>query len=66
MTAVRGGRLPRVLQVHGIPNYMYLKLKMLRPHRIIIAAMSFRATYACEQANFELASTLAGAQRSVH
>jgi hypothetical protein len=45
---------------------MYLKLKMPRPHGIIMAATSFRATYACEQANFELASTLAGAQRSVH
>jgi hypothetical protein len=43
-----------------IPNYTYLMLKMPGPHEIIMATTSFRVAYACEQANSELASTLAG------
>jgi hypothetical protein len=31
-----------------IPNYMYLKLKMLGPHRVITVGTSFQRAYECE------------------
>jgi hypothetical protein len=41
----------------AIPNYTYLKVKMSGPLGIITTSSSFKATYTCEQANCELAST---------
>jgi hypothetical protein len=46
----------------AIPNYKYLKLKMLGPCGIIIATTSFKAAYACERACFELVLTLVESQ----
>jgi hypothetical protein len=42
-----------------VSNYTYLKLKMLGPRGIIMSSSSLKAAYTCEQANYELASTLA-------
>ena len=35
-------------EVHGRPNYTYLKLKMSGPCRVITIGTSFQSTYECE------------------
>ena len=40
----------------AIPNYTYLKLKMLGPNGIITIGASFKAVYKCEHASCELAA----------
>lgn len=52
-------RRPYYAKFMVVPNYAYFKLKMLGPRGIITVPASFKATYTCEQANCELASTLA-------
>ena len=37
----------------AIPNYTYLKLKMLGPHRVITVDTSFQRTYECEVECYE-------------
>ena len=32
----------------AVPNYTYLKLKMLGPHRVITVGTSFQRAYECE------------------
>jgi hypothetical protein len=43
----------------AIPNYTYLKLKMLGPRGVIMATAPFKAAYACECASSELIPALA-------
>ena len=40
----------------AIPNYTYLKLKMLGPHGVITVGTSFQRAYVCEVESYELAS----------
>ncbi|XP_066341779.1 uncharacterized protein [Miscanthus floridulus] len=40
----------------AIPNYTYLKLKMLGPHRVITISTSFQRAYECEVESCKLAS----------
>ena len=35
-------------EVHGVPNYTYLKLKMPGPHGVITVGTSFQRAYKCE------------------
>lgn len=51
--------MPCYAKFMAIPNYTYLKLKMPGPCVIIMASVSFKATYTYEQANCELATMLA-------
>ena len=41
-----------------VPNYTYLKLKMLGPHGIIMTSVSIKTAYTCERVNYDLVSTL--------
>ncbi|XP_066318994.1 uncharacterized protein [Miscanthus floridulus] len=41
-----------------IPNYAYLKLKMLGPHRVITIGTSFQRAYECEVKRREHATTI--------
>jgi hypothetical protein len=40
----------------AVPNYTYLKLKMLGPHGIIIVGTSFQHAYECDMECCELAT----------
>ena len=40
-------------EVHGHPNYTYLKLKMLGPHGVITIGTSFQRAYECEVECYE-------------
>ena len=42
----------------AVPNYTYLKLKMLGPHRVITVGTSFQRAYECEVESCELASAM--------
>jgi hypothetical protein len=41
-----------------VPNYTYLKLKMLGHHFIITTSASYKVTYTYEWANYELVALL--------
>jgi hypothetical protein len=66
---VQGGRVPRNLphsagetmlrQVHGCPNYTYLKLKMSGPNRVITVGSTYRHAYECDVECVEYAEALA-------
>jgi hypothetical protein len=66
---VRGGRVPRNLprsagktmlrQVHGRPNYTYLKLKMSGPNGVITVGSTYRHTYECDMECVEYTEALA-------
>jgi hypothetical protein len=43
----------------AVPNYTYLKLKMLGPNSIITVSGSFEQAYACGREHFKLATALA-------
>ena len=45
-------------QVHGIPNYTYLKLKMPGPNSIITVGSTFWHAYTCDREHYELATTV--------
>ncbi|XP_066324423.1 uncharacterized protein [Miscanthus floridulus] len=45
-------------EVHGRPNYTYLKLNMLGPCRVITIGTSFQLTYECEVECCEHATTI--------
>jgi hypothetical protein len=49
----------------AIPNYTYLKLKMSESHMVIMVSASFKVICTYEQANCELASTLAATRELV-
>ena len=42
----------------AIPNYTYLKLKMLRPNGVIIVASAFSHAFTCDHEHFELATAV--------
>ncbi|XP_066384602.1 uncharacterized protein [Miscanthus floridulus] len=42
----------------AIPNYTYLKLKMLRSNNIITVGSTFLHAYACEREHYELATVV--------
>ena len=41
-----------------IPNYTYLKLKMLGPNGVIIVSSSFSHAFACDREHYELATAV--------
>ena len=42
----------------AIPNYTYLKLKMLGPNGIITVSSAFSHAFACDREHYELATTV--------
>ena len=42
----------------AIPNYTYLKLKMLGPNIIIIVGSTFSHAYTCDYEHYELATVV--------
>ena len=42
----------------AIPNYTYLKLKMLGPNGIIIVGSTFSHTYTCDREHYELTTAV--------
>ena len=42
----------------AIPNYTYLKLKMLRPNGVITVASAFSHAFMCDHEHFELATAV--------
>ena len=42
----------------AIPNYTYLKLKMLGPNGVITVSSAFSHTLACDREHYELATTV--------
>ena len=42
----------------AIPNYTYLKLKMLGPNGIITVSSAFSHAFMCDREHFELATTV--------
>ena len=42
----------------AIPNYTYLKLKMLGPNGVIIVCSTFSHTYTCDHEHYELATAI--------
>ena len=42
----------------AIPNYTYLKLKMLGPNNIITIGSTFSHAYTCDREHYELATTV--------
>ena len=40
----------------AVPNYTYLKLKMLSPHKIITIGGNLQQAYLCEQENYDIAT----------
>ena len=42
----------------AIPNYTYLKLKMLGPNGIITVGSTFSHTYTCDREHYELATAI--------
>ena len=45
-------------QVHGIPNYTYLKLKMPGPNGIITVGSTFLHAYICDHEHYELTTVV--------
>ena len=50
---------PCYVRFNIVPNYTYLKMKMLDPHGVITTSTSFQVAYACELANCEIVSAQA-------
>jgi hypothetical protein len=48
---------PCYMKFMAIPNYTYLKLKMLGPHGVITVNTSFQRAYECDVECCELAAT---------
>ena len=42
----------------AIPNYTYLKLKMLRPNDVITMSSAFSHAFACDREHYELTTTV--------
>ena len=42
----------------AIPNYTYLKLKMLRPNGVITVSSAFSYAFTCDYGHFELATAV--------
>ena len=42
----------------AVPNYTYLKLKMLGPNGVITVGSTFSHAYMCDREHFELATTV--------
>ena len=42
----------------AIPNYAYLKLKMLGPNSVITVGSTFSHAYTCDREHYELATTI--------
>ena len=42
----------------AIPNYTYLKLKMLGPNGVITVGSTFSHTYTCDHEHYELATAV--------
>ena len=42
----------------AIPNYTYLKLKMLRPNGVISVSSAFLHSFTCDREHFELATSV--------
>ena len=42
----------------AIPNYTYLKLKMLGPNSVITVGSTFSHTYTCDREHYELTTTV--------
>ncbi|XP_066323975.1 uncharacterized protein [Miscanthus floridulus] len=42
----------------AIPNYIYLKLKMSGPNRVIIVSSAFSHAFTCDYEHFELTTTV--------
>ena len=42
----------------AIPNYTYLKLKMLGPNGVITVSSAFSHAFTCDREHFELATTV--------
>ena len=45
-------------QIHGTPNYTYLKLKMPGPNDIIAVGSAFSHAFTCDREHFELATVV--------
>ena len=45
-------------QIHGIPNYTYLKLKMPGPNGIIIVSSTFSHAFEYDREHYELATAV--------
>ena len=45
-------------QVHGNPNYTYLKLKMPGPNGIITVSSAFSHAFTCDREHYELATVV--------
>ena len=43
----------------AIPNYTYLKLKMLRPNDVITMSSAFSHAFACDREHYELTTAVA-------
>ena len=42
----------------AVPNYTYLKLKMLGPNGVITVCSTFSCAYTCDHKHYELATTV--------
>ena len=49
---------PCYAEFMAIPNYTYLKLKMLGPNDVITVGSTFSHTYMCGHEHYELATTI--------
>ncbi|XP_066316216.1 uncharacterized protein [Miscanthus floridulus] len=47
----------------AIPNYTYLKLKMLGPNNVIIVSSAFSHTFECDHEHYELATTIVNSSK---
>ena len=45
-------------QVHGSPNYTYLKLKMSGPNGVITMGSTISHAYTCDREHYELATAV--------
>ena len=45
----------------AVPNYTYLKLKMLGPNGVITVGSTFSHAYTCDHEHYELATTVINA-----
>ena len=52
-------------EVHGVPNYTYLKLKMPGPSGVITIGTSFQHAYECEVECYEHAATIIASKELV-
>ena len=51
-------------QIHGIPSYTYLKLKMPGPNGVITMSSSFSHAFACDREHYELATAVVNSSSS--